>query len=379
MKKVKVLQLQPDYKVKAHDVADLAEQIIKGLPSDQYDVVSAYLAGKPKEGDPVSKASRSVYFELAEHDLKGLRLKALYQLYRFCQAERFDVVICHRFKPISMMLLLNRWLKVPLCVGVVHRMGEFERVYRLRQVRRHGQRRWRFVGVSPAVRQHLLEYDGGFNNDNTVAITNAIDIEQAVTLQVPRDAARRQLGLKADALMVGAVGRLVPVKGHCYLIEAFANLKDKYPQAQLAIIGEGSEREALQGLIDRLQLQGRVHLLGFYPDAMRYVRAFDVWAMPSLAEGLGLALLEGMSGSLPVIASDVPAMRPLIDGADGQAVPPGDVDALTQALDRYLGLPEPERRALGGRAFDYLCREHPIEEYRQAYRNLIDEGLRNGG
>ena len=118
-----------------------------------------------------------------------------------------------------------------------------------------------------------------------------------------------------------------------------------------------------------------MHLLGFRPDALQYARAFDIWVMPSLAEGLGLALLEGMSGALPVIASDVPAMRPLIAGAGGIAVPPADVDALTAALDSYLGASAAERQRLGQQAFEYLCREHSIEEYRQAYLGLIRQGL----
>lgn len=375
MKKIKVLQLHPDYNVKAHDFADLAEQIIIALPSTEYEVTSAYLRGRPGEGDPVSKAAHSHYFEFTDGELSGLRLKALWRLYRLCRAERFDVVICNRFKPLSMMLLLNRWLKVPLCIGIIHRMGEFDRYYRRRQVGKLGQTGWRFIGVSEAVRQHLLDYQCGFGEHNTFAITNAIDIEQAVGLQLSRDEARQQLGLDHSAILLGALGRLVPVKGHRYLIDAFNRLKDKYPQAQLAIIGEGKERSALQKQIAACELQGRVHLLGFRPDALQYARAFDIWVMPSLAEGLGLALLEGMSGALPVIASDVPAMRPLIAGAGGIAVPPADVDALTAALDSYLGASAAERQRLGQQAFEYLCREHSIGEYRQAYLGLIRQGL----
>lgn len=375
MKKIKVLQLHPDYNVKAHDFADLAEQIIIALPSTEYEVTSAYLRGRPGEGDPVSKAAYSYYFEFTNGELSGLRLKALWRLYRLCRAERFDVVICNRFKPLSMMLVLNRWLKVPLCIGIIHRMGEFGRSYRRKQIDRLGQSGWRFVGVSEAVRQHLLDYQCGFGEHNTFAITNAIDIEQAVGLQLSRDEARQQLGLDHSAMLLGALGRLVPVKGHRYLIDAFARLKDKYPQAQLVIIGEGKERSALQKQIAARELQGRVHLLGFRPDALQYARAFDIWVMPSLAEGLGLALLEGMSGALPVIASDVPAMRPLIAGAGGIAVPPADVDALTAALDSYLGASAAERQCLGQQAFEYLCREHSIVEYRQAYLDLVREGL----
>lgn len=375
MRKIKVLQLQPDYNVKKHDFADLAEQIVRALSSDEYEVTSAYLRGKPRTGQPLSKAAHSVYFEFSDEELKGMRLKALWRLYHLCRKERFDVVICNRFKPLSMMMILNLWLKVPLCIGIFHRMGEFDRYYRRKQVQRLGRQGWYFVGVSQAVRQHLLDYRSGFEEHNTFAIPNAIDTDQAVALQLSRKEAREHLALDPDAVMLGAVGRLVPVKGHCYLIEAFAKLKNKYPLTQLAIIGEGRERQALQSQIEALGLQGRVHLSGFQPDALRYARAFDIWVMPSLSEGLSLALLEGMSARLPIIASDVPALRPLIAGAGGVAVAPADVVALANALDRYLSATDSERQTLGQQAFDYLYREHSIEDYRKAYKSMIEQGL----
>ena len=374
-RRIKVLQLQPDYNVKSHDFADLAEQIVKALPKARYEVVAAFLRGEPAPGEPVSRADRSVYFNFADKQLKGLRLRAMWQLYRFCREERFDVVICNRFKPVNMLLQLNRWLKVPLCIGISHGFGEYDRFYRRRQARGLIDSAWRFVGVSPAVKQYLLDCDCGFTAENTVAITNAIDIEQAEALQLQRDEARRQLGLDPEARLIGALGRLVPVKGHVYLLRAFARLKDRYPRAQLAIIGKGREEARLKAEADKLGLEGRVHLLGFRENALQYVRAFDLWTMPSLAEGLGLALLEGMSGHLPVIASNVPAMRPLIEGAGGLSVTPADVDSLSAALDEYLALSDEQLRAKGEQAYRYLQTHHDIESFRQQYLRLIDESL----
>ena len=109
----KVLQLQPDYNVKAHDFADLAEQIVKALPSDRYEVTAAFLRGKPGPGEAVSRADRSVYFEFSDKSLKGMRLRAMWQLYKFCRREKFDVVICNRFKPVNMMPVSYTHLTLP--------------------------------------------------------------------------------------------------------------------------------------------------------------------------------------------------------------------------------------------------------------------------
>ena len=109
MKRSKVLQLQPDYNVKSHDFADLAEQIVRALPSERYEITAAFLRGRPGPGEPVSKADHSVYFEFSDKSLKGMRLRAMWALYKFCRKEQFDVVICNRFKPVNMLLQLNRW------------------------------------------------------------------------------------------------------------------------------------------------------------------------------------------------------------------------------------------------------------------------------
>lgn len=375
-KPFKILQLHPDYNIKRHDFADLSEQIVKALPAERYEVTQAFLRGRPAPGEPVSRAAHSVYFDMSETALKGIRrLGALWRLYQFCKAEGFDAVICNRFKPVNMMMQLNRWLKIPLCIGIVHGFGEYDRAYRRRQAHRSIDRHWRFIGVSPAVRDYLLGLECGFTAGNTVAITNAIDIEQARGLQLERQAARTALELRQDARLIGALGRLVPVKGHTFLLQAFARLKDRYPNVELAIIGAGREQANLQRQIAELGLAGRAHLLGFHADALQYVRAFDLWTMPSLAEGLGLALLEGMSGELPVIASNVPAMLPLIEGAGGIAVTPGDVDSLVEALDTYLALPDDQLRAKGAETFAYLCQHHAIEPFRRAYLDFIEHSL----
>lgn len=375
-RRIKILQLQLDYNVKRHDFADLAEQIVLSFDRDRYEFVSAFLCGRPQADEPASRAERSVYFDLTDGQLKGTRIMALRRLHRFCRDEQFDVVICHRFKPISMMLWLNRWLRIPACIGISHVMNDFERAQRRMQVRMLADRHWRFVGVSPAVRQALLDARSGFTPDNTVAITNAIDIERAEAAQLDRNRARSELGIPEDATVVGAIGRLVPVKGHAHLLRAFADVAPRFASAQLVIIGEGRERTALEALIRQLGLAARVRLPGNIPDALRYMRAFDVFAMPSLREGLGLALMEGMSGRLPVIGSDIPAMRDLVRGAGGTLVAPGDEPALAAALARWLGA-SPDERESGGRiASEYLQRNHSIADYRNAYRNLVDETLR---
>lgn len=248
----KVLQLQPDYNVKTHDFADLGEQIVKSLPPERFEVTSGFLSGRPLPGQPLSVAEHSHYFELPEKSLKGIRFGAMWQIYKYCREQKFDVVICNRFKSVNMMLSLNRWLKIPLCIGISHGFGEYARGYRRRQTQRWVSPAWRFVGVSEAVKDYLVDLNCGFTRENTSYVTNAIDIPQAEALQLSREDARKALGLPMEARMIGALGRLVPIKGHTHLLQAFATLKDKYPEAQVGIIGSGRAEADLRADIERL-------------------------------------------------------------------------------------------------------------------------------
>lgn len=371
-RKIKVLQLQNRYNVNA---SDLAEQVIQGLPAEHFEVTTAFLRGRPGPGEPESRAARSIYFGFSQTDLKGLRLRALWRLFRLCREQRYDVVIAHRFKPMNMLMLLNLWLRIPACIGVQHGIGDFDRGYRRWEARRLLTANWRVVGVSRAVRDYLVGCGAGFDPSNTVQINNAIDIDRAERLQHPREQARSLLGLAQEPFIFGAIGRLVPVKGHIHLIEAFAQVQSVFPQAQLAIIGEGRMRAELEAAIVRFGLEGKAHLLGAREDALQYVRAFDAFVMPSLSEGLPLALLEGMSGHLPVIGSDIPSLRSILEDCGGRIFPVGDAAALATQLGAVLKLEAEQRRAEGERAYRYLRGAHAIEDFRLEYLQLIEQSL----
>lgn len=375
MSRIKILQLQPNYNVKSDNATDLAEQILIGLPRERFEITSAYLSGRPTADQPISVAEKSHYFEIADEKLNGLRLAALWKIFWFCRKNKFDVVICNRFKTVSVMLQLNKLIGIPLCIGISHVINEYRRRYRRFQVNFFADRRWHFIGVSDAVKASMLQHGKGFTTNNTHTITNAIDVESVEKRLFSKESARQKLNLPTNAVIIGAIGRLVRIKGHIYLIEAFAKLADKFPNAHLGIIGAGEEHEALMAKAQASGLANRIHFLGFIPNAILYVKAFDIWTMPSLQEGLGLALLEGMVGRLPVIASDIPAMKPLIEGAGGLKARPKSVEDLTAALDDYLAMNDAERAKRGEIAYQYVKSQHHIADYHQKYRDFIEQHL----
>lgn len=373
--KIKILQLQNRYNVNA---SDLAEQIIQGLPAEDYEVTTVFLRGTPPPGAPESRAARSVYLGLSAASTKGMRLKALWMLYKHCRGQGYDAVIAHRFKPINMLMALNLWLRIPVCIGVLHGLGEYDRAYRRWESRILISPAWRMVGVSRAVYNDLIRSGAGFGPHNVRQINNAIDISRAERLQHPKQQARQLLGLPQDAFVIGTIGRLVPVKAHIHLIEAFAAIKNEYPNALLAIIGEGRSRQELETFIRAHRMEQRVRLLGARDDALQYVRAYDVFVMSSISEGLPLALLEGMSGCLPVIGSDIDSMRSILEDSGGRIYPVGQPLELGERLREVISLTPRERAEEGLQSYEYLCRTHAIESFRRQYRDLLEEMLKRG-
>ncbi len=144
-----------------------------------------------------------------------------------------------------------------------------------------------------------------------------------------------------EAIVIGSVGWLTPVKGHRTLIEAVATLKATHPRLYVVIVGSGPLRDDLMALAGRLGIREAVRLLGTRTDVPDCLGAMDLYVQPSLNEGMGRALIEAMAAGRPVIASRVGGMRAVINHRrTGLLVPPGDPGALARAMEEILRRPE---------------------------------------
>ena len=230
----------------------------------------------------------------------------------------------------------------------------------------------RLVAVSqPLVSQ--LSHDLWIRPTRITTIANGVRFTPAV-----RSTLRGELALSDADHLVVAVGNLYPVKGHTHLLEALAQLASTYPQLHVAIAGRGELAGALKRQAADSGLAARVHFLGLRQDIANILAAADVFVLPSLSEGLPLALLEAMFAARPIVATavgDVPVA--LAGGAAGQLVPPGDPTALARAIDRLLAQPF-EAQQLGHRAQVRATAEYGIERTVQRYAALYERLLANG-
>jgi glycosyltransferase involved in cell wall biosynthesis len=180
---------------------------------------------------------------------------------------------------------------------------------------------------------------------------------------------RRELGIGDDEQLVVAVGSLVERKGHMVLLRALAQLeREGLPRSwHVAIAGRGELEGALKAFVAESGLVGRAHVLGHRDDVPDLLAAADIFTMPSLWEGLPVAMLEAMFACKPVIASACSGIPEAIEsGRHGLLVPPGDQDALAAALRRLITSTE-FRTRLGGAGRDRAAERFSVAGMVDAY------------
>ena len=205
----------------------------------------------------------------------------------------------------------------------------------------------------------------------TTVIHNGVDPESV------RAAADRPAPVALpDGLLVGAGGRLVAQKNLETLVEAVAALGDDRPDLHVVVTGDGPKREPLRNLARDRGVGDRVTFTGFLPeraDVHALLARLDLYAMPSWHEGFGVAALEAMAAGLPVVASDIPPLRELVDGG-GLFVDPSDAGALADALDE-LARDRDRRRELGRTARERAASFRigdTVDAYAELYRDIAD-------
>lgn len=234
----------------------------------------------------------------------------------------------------------------------------------------------RVIAISEQVKEHLNnDFKVGLNRISLVY--NGIDTDRFKRFSVSdKEKAKLSLGLR-PGVVVGIVARLSDVKGHKYLIEAMKPVLGLYPDAQLLIAGEGKMKEELVRLTESLNIKKSVFFIPEALDTRTILAAMDIFVMPSLKEGLGLALMEAMASGLAVIGSRVGGIKTLITEAkNGLLFEPADTGGLKEAIITLLADPG-KREALAKEAGEFIknnfSKDKMALETERVYQEIINE------
>jgi len=235
----------------------------------------------------------------------------------------------------------------------------------------------RIVAVSKKVADAFQAYSG-VPQELITTIPNGVDGDLFRSNE-DRTQLRQRLKLPTDRLMIISVGRLMQEKGHPYLLSAVASIPSRERPVVL-IAGDGPDRTDLEAKIKRFALEHDACLLGNRQDVPDLLAAADLFVLPSLWEGLSLALLEAMAAGLPCVVTAVGENPEVIEtGKSGVLVPPADEPALAEAIRRLLREPL-QRKRMGEAARERFQRhfslERCVESHETLYRELLAEGTR---
>lgn len=211
-------------------------------------------------------------------------------------------------------------------------------------------------------------------------IPNGVDLSRFEG-PAPACALRHQFGIPHGAVLVGVVARLEPEKGHRHLVAAWPAVVARAPNAWLAIVGEGSESEAVRAQAAALPATARDRIVftGRRDDVSAVTGDLEIAVLPSLREAQGISILEAMARRRPVVASAVGGIPEVVtDGLDGLLVPPGDSAALADAIVR-LATSSDLRRRLGEAGYATVAERFSIDAQVRRIEELYDEELARAG
>jgi len=232
-----------------------------------------------------------------------------------------------------------------------------------------------FVCPSEEVKRELIEYK--FPEERIKKIPNGVDIKKFSPVNGNiKEKIKQSLNLSYNKV-VTFTGRLVLGKGLEILLSTWKKIISLFPDSHLLILGKGSLKDTLQNMTNELKIKEYVTFKGEVKNIDQYLKASDVFILPSLAEGLSNALLEAMACGLPVVATNIGGTKEVIkNGMNGILVEPKNSEQLAQAV---LSLIRDEKRAqrLGRNAQKTVKESYSLDriskKYTQIYSQLLKE------
>jgi glycosyltransferase involved in cell wall biosynthesis len=248
--------------------------------------------------------------------------------------ERVEVIHAHEFTANTYGSLMGKILGVPV-VATVHGKSYFVEQVKRRVAYRFVSRVSRMVAVSEDLKQFIVRRVGVAEHRVNV-VYNGVDVAGSPPVDQV-SAIREDLRLDGYDHVIGTVGSLYPVKGHIHLIKALPEILRTCPKTLLLLVGQGELEQALKAEVVKRNLDAHVRFLGFRGDVPALLSLFDVFVLPSLSEGLSMALLEAMAAGKPVVATKVGGNSELvIDGDTGFLIDPESPESISDRVVQVL-------------------------------------------
>ena len=322
-------------------------RLVRGINQNQYDIVIACL----QRCGPLLSEVESLGVSIVEFPIDSLynskAAKLFVQLVRFLYREQIQIVHTFDFYTSVFAVPAARIAGVPVVLASRRELLNLRSPWQQRAIRIACRLATGVVVNSRAAGHDMVGLESGRRRRIDV-LPNCIDLDEFESKLSPGEI-RRELGLSARSIVIGALGKLRPEKDLETFLLAARSILDAIPLAEFLVIGDGPAANKLKWLADDLHLSKSVHFLGERSDVPDLVAALDILVLSSYTESFPNAILEAMAMGKPVVATNVGGIPELVEeGQTGFLVPPRDPKAVA---DRVLSLcRDSARRLQMGRA-----------------------------
>lgn len=360
--------------------SSLFNNIVRSAAGDYRNIV-CYLSGEDDGHNSMADiADAVIYLQLSKHAVTWRSPATVGRVRDLIDAQAVDLVDCHMWRSMPIgVLAAARSHRNPRVVGVFHgvksRISLRSKLLYYFTLRRMAK----IVSVSEGGMADIQSLFWGVAPEKLMAIPNGLDFTRFSGVEAGNRSDLFGTGFDSKRVFI-TVSRLASKKNLERLLRAFSHVHSAYPNAGLVIVGDGVLRARLEEFVRDKGLTGSVAFLGFRDDIPNLLKSADIYAIPSLREGLPRSLLEAMAVGKPVLASRIHGHEEVVlDPAHGRLVDAADADDIAAAIEYFMRLTTAELAAQGEAASDHVRTHFNCELMKQKYRQLFDELLQTQG
>jgi glycosyltransferase involved in cell wall biosynthesis len=304
--------------------------------------------------------------------------RGLVRLVRLVRAWRPDVLHSHMIHANLMARALRLLIPVPVVVSTIHNIHEGGALWMAAYRLSNGLVDHMTIISQAAADRFITE--SIVPKQLLTVVPNGVDADRLQDLPTgTRESVRSSLGLGPEFVWL-AVGRFEIAKDYPTMLQGFARVRARYPQAVLLLVGHGSLQPETEAFAQALGLSGAVGFLGVRGDVPAVMSAADGYVMSSAWEGMPMVLLEAAAAGLPIVSTMVGGNHEVVRNEEsGFLVPARDPDALGLAMMRLMGLPEAQRRSMGERGREHVRAHYGLNRVAERWERIYREVLARKG
>ncbi|MFW9973295.1 MAG: glycosyltransferase family 4 protein [Candidatus Odinarchaeota archaeon] len=370
MKKKKILQLRSSNGF--FGAENVIIELSRQLSNSNYHPVIGVIENSKNPHIELAEAAERYNIETEIFKCKGqFDISTANKIRGFIKQNEIEIIHSHGYKANFYALLAALFMKVNL-IATCHPWIKINLIIKFYSwldkllLNRFDE----IVVISEEIKREIL-MSGVFESKITI-INNGIDISRFMN-NYNRDEILKSFDIIPDKIIIGTVGRLSEEKGHIILIEAAKKLLENFPNLIFMIVGDGPLRKELEAKVLDLGIQDHFSFTGISDDIPKALAAMDIFVLPSLTEGLPMALLEAMAATKPIIATDVGAIPKLIiNGKNGRLIEPGDSNALIEATTFLLNN-QNYTAHIAKKGYETVINKYSAKGMAEKYINIFDK------